>query len=108
INSAAFAASAAIYAKLAYDPLKDFAPVSQVAIAPIVVVAAPSLGVGSIKELVELGKRKPGQLKFGSAGVGSKHSLRRRAAQARGRSQRRACGLQGTARSAARHHDRPY
>jgi tripartite-type tricarboxylate transporter receptor subunit TctC len=71
VNSAAFAASAAIYAKLAYDPLKDFAPVSQVAIAPIVVAAAPSLGVGSIKELVELAKRKPGQLKFGSAGVGS-------------------------------------
>jgi tripartite-type tricarboxylate transporter receptor subunit TctC len=71
VNSAAFAASAAIYAKLAYDPLKDFAPVSQLAIAPIVVVAAPSLGVGSIKELVELAKRKPGQLKFGSSGVGS-------------------------------------
>src|SRR6267154_3855944 len=50
INSAAFAASAAIYSKLPYDPLKDFAPVSQVAIAPIVVVAAPSLGAKSIND----------------------------------------------------------
>src|SRR5262249_18763375 len=71
INSAAFAASAAVYSKLPYDPLKDFAPVSQVATAPIVVVAAPSLGVKSIKDLVELAKRQPGQINFGSAGVGS-------------------------------------
>jgi tripartite-type tricarboxylate transporter receptor subunit TctC len=71
INSAAFAASAAIYARLPYDPIKDFAPVSQLAIAPIVVVAAPSLGAKSIKDLVELAKQKPGQINFGSAGVGS-------------------------------------
>src|SRR5262245_50689523 len=71
LNSAAFAVSAAIYQKLSYDPLKDFAPVSQVAIAPIVVVAAPSLGVKSIKDLVELAKRQPGQINFGSSGVGS-------------------------------------
>ena len=48
MNSAAFAVSAAVYQKLPYDPLKDFAPVSQVAAAPIVVVVAPSLGVKSI------------------------------------------------------------
>jgi tripartite-type tricarboxylate transporter receptor subunit TctC len=62
LNSAAFAASAAIYAKLAYDPIKDFAPVSQVAFAPIVLVAAPSLNVKSIKDLAELAKEKSGQL----------------------------------------------
>jgi tripartite-type tricarboxylate transporter receptor subunit TctC len=71
INSAAFAASAAIYPKLPYDPLADFAPVSQIAIAPIVVVVAPSLGAKSIKDLVELAKGQPGQTSFGSSGVGS-------------------------------------
>src|SRR5262249_45080221 len=71
INSAAFAASAAIYSKLPYDPIKDLIPISQVATAPVIVVAAPSLGARSIKDLVELGKRKPGELSFGSAGVGS-------------------------------------
>jgi tripartite-type tricarboxylate transporter receptor subunit TctC len=71
LTSAAFAASAAIYAKLPYDPLKDFAPVSQIAIAPIVIVAAPSLGAKSIKDLIEIAKARPGGINFGSAGVGS-------------------------------------
>jgi tripartite-type tricarboxylate transporter receptor subunit TctC len=71
VSSAAFATSAAVYPKLPYDPLKDFAPVSQIATAPIVVVAAPSLGAKSIKELVELAKGRPGQVNFGSSGVGS-------------------------------------
>jgi tripartite-type tricarboxylate transporter receptor subunit TctC len=71
LNSAAFAVSAAIYQNLPYDPLKDFAPVSQVAIAPIVVVAAPSLGAKSIKDLIEFAKQKPGRINFGSSGVGS-------------------------------------
>ena len=71
INSAAFAASAAIYPKLPYDPIKDFTPVSQIALAPIVVVVAPSLGAKSVRDLVALAKQKPGQITFGSAGVGS-------------------------------------
>jgi len=71
VNSAAFAASAAIYAKLPYDPLKDFAPISQIAIAPIVLVSAPSLGAKSLKDLIERAKKQPGQINFGSAGIGS-------------------------------------
>lgn len=71
INSAAFAASAAIYPKLPYDPLKDLAPVGQIATAPIVVVAAPSLGVKSLGEFIALARTRPGQINFGSAGVGS-------------------------------------
>ena len=71
INSAAFAASAAIYQRLPYDPLKDLAPISQVAIAPIVVMVAPSLGAKSIRDLVELAKNQGGRMNFGSAGVGS-------------------------------------
>jgi len=71
VNSAAFAASAAIYQKLPYDPIRDLAPISQVAIAPIVVTVAPSLGAKSIRELVELSKNQGGRMSFGSAGVGS-------------------------------------
>jgi tripartite-type tricarboxylate transporter receptor subunit TctC len=71
VHSAAFAVSAAFYSKLPYDTLKDFAPVSQIAIAPIVLVVAPSLGAKSVKDLVTIAKQKPGQITFGSAGVGT-------------------------------------
>jgi len=71
VNSAAFAVSAALYPKLSYDALKDFSPVSQIAIAPIVLGVAPALGAKSVKDLVALAKQKPGQISFGSAGVGS-------------------------------------
>jgi len=71
INSASFAASAAMYSKLPYDPLKDFTPISQIAFAPFVVVATPSLGAKSINDLVAFAKAKPGQINFGSAGVGT-------------------------------------
>ena len=71
LHSAAFAVSAALYDKLPYDPLKDFSPVSQVVIAPIVLVAAPALGARSVKDLVALARQKPGQIAFGSSGVGS-------------------------------------
>ena len=71
VHSAAFAVSAALYDKLPYDPFKDFSPVSQIVIAPIVLVVAPSLGARSLKDLVALARQKPGQITFGSTGVGS-------------------------------------
>jgi tripartite-type tricarboxylate transporter receptor subunit TctC len=71
VNSAAFAASAAVYASLPYDPLNDLAPVSQIASAPIVLVTPPALGVKSLMDLIELAKQKQDGLNFGSAGVGS-------------------------------------
>jgi tripartite-type tricarboxylate transporter receptor subunit TctC len=70
-HSIAFAMSSALYSKLPFDPVKDFTPVSQIAVSTSVMVAAPSLGVKSVKELIALAKQKPGQLSFGSAGVGS-------------------------------------
>ena len=71
VHSAAFAVSAAFYSKLPYDAVKDFAPVSQIAIAPIVLVVAPSLNVKSVKSLLALAKQKSGQLTFASSGVGT-------------------------------------
>jgi tripartite-type tricarboxylate transporter receptor subunit TctC len=67
-----YAGSAALYAgKLPFDPVKDFSGVAQLASTPLVLVVAPNLGVKSVKELIALAKQKPGQLNFGSTGLGS-------------------------------------
>ncbi len=67
-----YAGSAALYAgKLPYDPVKDFAGVTQLASTPLILVVAPSLGAKSVKELIALAKAKPGQMNFGSSGLGS-------------------------------------
>jgi tripartite-type tricarboxylate transporter receptor subunit TctC len=71
VASAVFAGSAALYTKLPYDPLKDFQGVTQLASTPFVLVVSPALGVKSVKELIVLAQQKPGQLNFGSAGIGS-------------------------------------
>jgi len=71
LTSAAFATSAAIYQKLPYDPSKDFTPISQIALGPIVIVAPPSLGAKSIEGLIEIAKKRSGGLNFGSSGLGS-------------------------------------
>src|SRR5262249_3849479 len=57
VNAASFATSAATHSKLPYDALSDFAPVSQIATAPLVLVVAPSLSVKSLGELVGLAKK---------------------------------------------------
>ncbi len=71
LTSSAYAVSAAIYSKLPYDPLKDIEGVAKFASGPLVLVVAPALGVRSVKELIALAKQKPGQINFGSAGIGS-------------------------------------
>ena len=70
-NSVSHAASQALYSKLPYDTLRDFTGVSQATSAPNVLVVAPSQGIQSAKALVALARQKPGQINFGSAGVGS-------------------------------------
>jgi len=57
--------------KLNYDPIKDFAPVGLLAKGPNVLVVNPSLPVRSVKDLIDLAKRKPGDLQYASAGIGS-------------------------------------
>ncbi len=63
------------YAKLPYDPLKDFAPVALVTTMPFVMVVHPSLPVKSVRDLVALAKARPGQLNFASPGNGSTNHL---------------------------------
>jgi len=57
--------------KLPYDPVRDFAPVSQISNATNVLVVSPKLGVNSVRELVALAKAKPGALNFASSGTGT-------------------------------------
>ena len=65
----------AIYRKVPYDALRDFAPVSQAVALPNVLVAHPSLPVKTVKELIAFAKARPGQLNFASAGLGTSPHL---------------------------------
>lgn len=65
----------ALYPKLRYDPLRDFAPISLTHLTPRVLVVASGLPARSVQELVALAKRKPGTLTYGSAGNGSSSHL---------------------------------
>jgi tripartite-type tricarboxylate transporter receptor subunit TctC len=67
--------NAALYKDLRFDPSSAFAPVALIASVPIVLAVHPSLGIGSVKELVALAKAKPGTLFFGSSGNGSTNHL---------------------------------
>ncbi|MEO6410434.1 MAG: tripartite tricarboxylate transporter substrate binding protein [Burkholderiaceae bacterium] len=60
-----------LYKTLQYDVARDFAPVTRGVIAPMVVVAHPDAKVKTLAELVERGKREPGAVFYGTAGVGS-------------------------------------
>jgi tripartite-type tricarboxylate transporter receptor subunit TctC len=60
-----------LYAKLPYDPLKDFTPIGLIATSPNTFVVHPSLPVKSVRELIALARSRPGELTFASAGVGS-------------------------------------
>lgn len=64
-----------IQKSMPYDALKDFAPVSLIASAPLLVVVHPSLPATSIKQLIALGKAKPGQINYASNGVGTSTHL---------------------------------
>jgi tripartite-type tricarboxylate transporter receptor subunit TctC len=61
----------ALYKDLSFDPIADFEPITMPASGPGVLVVDPNLGVGSVKELVELLKSKPGQINYASAGTGT-------------------------------------
>ena len=70
IDSNAFALSPALYANLPYGPLKDFAAISPLAAQPFAVVVAPASGLKTLADLIASAKSKPGQLNYGSAGIG--------------------------------------
>ena len=65
----------AVYTKLPYDPIRDFEPISLVAESPFVLLVHPSLPARNVKELIAFAKARPGQLTYGSAGIGSSSHL---------------------------------
>ena len=71
VNTSAQAYSAALQKNLSYDPLKDFIPVAPLSSQPYVLVTGKLTGITTVGELVAAGKAKPGQLRFGSTGVGT-------------------------------------
>ncbi|CAM3376110.1 Bug family tripartite tricarboxylate transporter substrate binding protein [Cupriavidus taiwanensis] len=64
-----------LYSKLPYDPVKDFAPITRVAMVPNLVVANPKVPVNNIKELIAYVKANPDKLSYGSSGSGSSMHL---------------------------------
>jgi tripartite-type tricarboxylate transporter receptor subunit TctC len=63
--------NAFIYKKLPYDTFRDFAPITQTAANPLGAVVNPASGIKSIKDLVERAKANPGQINYGSFGIGN-------------------------------------
>src|SRR5262245_63762456 len=63
--------NAFIYKKLPYDALRDFAPITQTTANPLGAVVNPASGIKSIKDLVARAKASPGQLNYGSFGIGN-------------------------------------
>src|SRR5882724_4613952 len=68
---AAHAVNATLNPKLPYDTLKDFSYVSLMSVAPLNMIAHPSLPANNVKELIALAKAKPGELNFASSGIGA-------------------------------------
>ena len=72
-NNSTHGSNPAVYAKLPYDAVKDFAPISFVASVPYVLVVNPALPVKTVKEFIAFVKASPGKLNYASAGNGSTH-----------------------------------
>ena len=71
LHTIPFVTSAILYKSAGYDPVNDFAPISLLSTVAMAVSVHPSLPVRSVKELVALAKARPGELNYGSAGIGT-------------------------------------
>ena len=74
-SDAVFSLNAYLYSKLPYDPVKDFAPVSRLVNANLMLVARPDFPASTVRELVEYAKKNPGKLNYGSVGAGGVNHL---------------------------------
>lgn len=69
------AINSSLVKKLPYDPVRDFAPISLIAVLPQIIVAHPSLPASTLPELIALARRRPGEIFYASTGNGSANQL---------------------------------
>jgi tripartite-type tricarboxylate transporter receptor subunit TctC len=69
------AINVAVYSKMPYNPERDFAPVTLVAVSPLVLAVHPSLPTKSGREFIALAKKRPGEIGYATAGAGSPHHI---------------------------------
>ena len=75
VATTAHAINPALFSKLNYSIIKDFAPISQLTAGPLVIVATPNLAANNVKELIALAKAKNGEINFASSGNGQSTHL---------------------------------
>ncbi len=75
VASPSFAIQPSIAEKLPYDPIRDFAPITQASASPYLLVLHPGVEAKSVKELIALAKANPGKLNYASGGIGSAQHL---------------------------------
>src|SRR5258708_5790083 len=73
---ATFVTAPHTYSKLPYDALNDFVPITALGISPQALIVHPSLPVHTVSDLVELAKKKPGEINYGTFGIGSSGHLK--------------------------------
>jgi tripartite-type tricarboxylate transporter receptor subunit TctC len=70
-----FVVNPSIYARLAYDPVKDFTPITGLVTINHALIVNPAVPAASVQELIDLAKRRPGELNYGTFGIGSSGHL---------------------------------
>src|SRR3979490_2607414 len=71
ITSSAYVVNPGLYAKIPYDPYKDFAPIAELGTSPNVILASPKFGINSIADLIARAKADPNELNYASPGIGT-------------------------------------
>jgi tripartite-type tricarboxylate transporter receptor subunit TctC len=71
LTSSAYVVNPGLYAKIPYDPYKDFAPIAELGTSPNVILVNPALGINSIADLVARAKANPDELNYASPGIGT-------------------------------------
>jgi len=75
IATASIAVSPSLYKNLGYDPVKDLAPVARLTVIPNVLLVHPSVPAKTLRQFVELARKSPGKLNYGSGGLGTTNHL---------------------------------
>jgi tripartite-type tricarboxylate transporter receptor subunit TctC len=71
VTSSAYVVNPGLYAKIPYDPYKDFAPIAELGTSPNVILVDPKLGVNSVADLIARAKANPNELNYASPGIGT-------------------------------------